>query len=492
MPIWEKIVENALLGTAKQSVDLSDAPAVIQQLEGSLSNEQELKLLQVATLALNFTKASKPIPPLPPEVKVAICKAEQATHCTERAAAVLEELLVEKRNSLIFFWLYRCLEKKQLVLPATLPLLLHFGRGHLEQKELVINTIGNRGLWLAHQNPAWHYLLPVGVEEDWEHGNMEERKRALQSMRKTNPALALEWLAAVWAEESATQRLEYLLILEEGLSVADEDFLKNKLSDRSGKVKTEALRLLRCIPNSAASQQVWDSVCQHFTIKQRKKQKEDSPLEILFQGQEQAKEDEGENFSYEEGSKKEQEKFFQETMESLRIIPPARWITHFNLSADEIITAFANTPKIRKLLLSIVEATLYYKDTLWAKALLAHQAGQDARLLGLLPYQEREKYAIHLLKSETDEVVAQMINDHYQEWSLVFSQKLMEVAITDVYGFNKEFFKRIIPFLHFDINKELLNYPFADDYRKSYWKGTATEISYLLGLREEIKQVFAH
>lgn len=512
MFFWEKLIHNALLGTSKQAIDLSDAPEQLQQAANLLANEseQESKLLKLMALSLNFDRAGKNLPFSEKEQQaVEVCKEEQFPYCSERALSVLGDLLTEKRISLIYFWLYQCANKQQLVYPNLLPALLHFGQSQpiqsgtfqspIEHRALIMHIIGNRGQWLAHQNPAWHYLIPVSIEEDWEHGNMEERKHALRSMRKIAPQKALDLLNTVWLEESATQRLEYLMILEEGLSLADEDFLKSKLHDRSGKVKTETLRLLRCIPHSEASQQVWDMISIYFSIKQRKKIMGNKPLEIVFHTEKQdskihttgEENEEEEEVQHTEQEKAQKEKIFQETLDLVKIVPPTRWEQHFTLSASEIAAAFANTPKIRKFLVAITEAVLYYKDVTWAKALLDHESGQDARLLAVLPYTEREKYALQLVKNETDEVVECMLNEHYQEWSLAFSQKLMEVAITDVYSFNKEFFKKIIPFLHFDINHEILNYSFPDDYRKGYWKGTATEVSYLLGLREEVKQVFA-
>ncbi|MCU0389806.1 MAG: DUF5691 domain-containing protein [Thermoflexibacter sp.] len=490
MSFWEKLVNNALLGTDKQEVELAHLPEALQSLTDSLAQDQETRLLQVATLLMNFEKAGKNLPTLDASWELEIAKEEVFPYCNEKAISVLENLIYEKHHHLIKFYLFVCAQKKQIVFPTLLPELLNWGRNHLESKELISRVIGNRGMWLAYQNPTWYYLLPEHWEEDWLHGRIEERKSALKKIRQTQPLKALSLLEQSWAEESASQKTEYLQILEENLSIADEEFLKNRLSDRSGKVKTEATRLLRLIPDSELSQQTWEAVSACFTIKKPSKTSRNDAMQIEF---------ELANTSHGLWIQTDKPKEIESNQSKIdyswiyaweATIIPERWEKHFQLAPHEIIEAFLESKNIKKHLQAILEAVIIYKNERWARAFLQNPSIRDARLLYVLPYQERKEFAISLMSSDADEVVEAMQNDTFEEWSLEFTQKLMEIAIKDIYSYNKDFFKQLIPFLHFEVNSELLNYSFPDDYRKGYWKGTATEISYLLGLREEIKQVF--
>jgi hypothetical protein len=491
MSFLENLTKVALLGTEKQSVALADAPQSIKALADALPSEPAAKLLQLTAMAINYEKAGKKANSLPDDFQVDECKPESMEIIGKKAQSILENLLYEKRNSLILFYLYHFTKQKRLASPQLLPKILNFGKTNTDHKELLMRFVGNRGMWLAVQNPAWQYLLPHSLEEDWLHGTMEERKKALKKIRNTQPSKAITLLEVIWTEESASQRLDYLSILEKNLSETDEDFLTGKLTDRSGKVKAEAMRLLQSIPSSAMSQQVWENVSACFSIKTNKKTEESAPtaLEVIFKakGNEPIEEKpENEIVNAEEAEKNNA---YVEILELVKTVLPTRWEQHFGLTITELVEVFANSKKIKRFLSVVIEAVIYYQQERWARTLLNSQYGSDARLIAILPYQEREKYALKLLKEDADEVIESMLNEDYQEWSLTFTQKLMEVAITDVYAFNKDFFKKLIPFLHFEINKEILSYSFQDDYRKGYWTGTATEISYLLGLREEIKQV---
>ncbi len=489
MSFLDNLIKTALLGTDKQSVEFNDAPESIQALTHALPAEPEAKLLQLAAMTINYEKAGKKANSLPADFQGDECAPENLPLIGERAQSVLENLLYEKRIALILFYLYRANQKQQLISPRLLPEMLSFGKNNLESKDLILPFVGNRGRWLAAQNPAWQYLLPHNLEEDWLHGTMDERKKALKRLRNAQPSKVIALLEVIWTEESASQRLDYLTIMEKNLSTNDEEFLKSKLTDRSGKVKAEAMRLLKSIPQSEMSQQVWENVSACFSIKTKKKTGDsiNTNLEIIFkatESEEEKPEDEVEN-----AEQTEKGNTYVEMLELVKTILPTRWEKHFGLTVSELVAVMGNSKKIKRFLGAVIEAVIYYQQEKWARILLDSEQGNDARLIAMLPYSEREKYAIKLLKEDADEVIETMLNEDYQEWSLLFTQKLMEVAITDVYAFNKDFFKKLIPFLHFEINKEILNYSFQDDYRKGYWKGTATEISYLLGLREEIKQV---
>ena len=116
-------------------------------------------------------------------------------------------------------------------------------------------VLGERGLWLAAQNPNWGWAVATGGSEDdetvWEEGALGERISALCRVRGRDPGLGLVWVEDVWKAEKADARVAMVTVLEIGLSSGDEQFLEKALDDRSVRVREAAALLLARIPGSA-------------------------------------------------------------------------------------------------------------------------------------------------------------------------------------------------------------------------------------------------
>ena len=91
-------------------------------------------------------------------------------------------------------------------------------------------VLGERGPWLAAQNPNWGWAVAtrgsVDDETTWEEGAPGERVSTLRRVRDRDPALGLAWVQDAWKSEKADARIAMVKELETGLSSGDEKFLK--------------------------------------------------------------------------------------------------------------------------------------------------------------------------------------------------------------------------------------------------------------------------
>ncbi len=145
--------------------------------------------------------------------------------------------------------------------PALLPEFFTAGARSTALRPALVTVGGERGRWLARQNPAWAWaaratpigtpVLPPDATTHWEEGGAAERLDLLRAARAADPAQGRDRLAASWAGEKADFRAEAVAALAVGLSARDEVFLDVALTDRSAAVRVAAALLLARLPGSA-------------------------------------------------------------------------------------------------------------------------------------------------------------------------------------------------------------------------------------------------
>ncbi|MEJ5153518.1 DUF5691 domain-containing protein [Comamonas sp. MYb396] len=137
---------------------------------------------------------------------------------------------------------------------------LHQGRQSVELRQWLTPVLGERGRWLAAQNPQWAYAHGVqetaDAEQIWQEGSLEQRVALLQQQRATDPAGARARLEASLKELSARERAPMVQSLARGLSAHDEALLEKLLGDRSKEVRESAASLLARLPHSPHSQRM--------------------------------------------------------------------------------------------------------------------------------------------------------------------------------------------------------------------------------------------
>jgi hypothetical protein len=138
-----------------------------------------------------------------------------------------------------------------------LPDLLELGRGNPTLRAAIGPVLGERGRWLAAQNPDWAYVGAVEAVEAaldidtlWVTNVRGMRLSLLGQLRAADPDGARERVASTWGEESAADRASFLAAFRTGLSMNDEPFLEAALDDRRKEVRQEAADLLARLPDS--------------------------------------------------------------------------------------------------------------------------------------------------------------------------------------------------------------------------------------------------
>ncbi|TMR96730.1 hypothetical protein EJK15_21750 [Nonomuraea basaltis] len=191
---------------------------------------------------------------------------EERSAVARRAAERLVRIMGGEHERLLPEWLAAAAETGRRVPPYVLPELLERGRRDRSIRVHLGVLAGQRGRWLAAQNPAWAYLLEEPTGETWELGGAADRLAHLRALRAADPAQARELLESTWERETPDDRAEFVEALADGLSMDDEPFLEEALDDRRREVRQAAANLLTRLPGSRLSRRMAERVRACLTI----------------------------------------------------------------------------------------------------------------------------------------------------------------------------------------------------------------------------------
>ena len=252
MEQWNKIVKTALMGTAKKPLEPADFDndlcTVLSTIHSNEKIDSEEKFLQSASLVFNYRQAG--VTALNRDVEITIAEEETLLYCSDFANQVLKDILFEESNPLLKIWLFECANRNQLVHPEWLPTLFDNAIQQKQLRNLVETCGGNRGRWLSKFNCEWNFGVNISDDELWQTGTFEQRRNVLAKIRVNESSKAREWIQQTWQQENAATKQAFLEVLETNLSIEDVDWLETLTTDKSSKVKDEALRLLKLIPES--------------------------------------------------------------------------------------------------------------------------------------------------------------------------------------------------------------------------------------------------
>ncbi|TVT16595.1 hypothetical protein FNH05_36640, partial [Amycolatopsis rhizosphaerae] len=244
---WEGLVSAALLGTQRRPAELGALPAAVGKLARGEDPAREL-LSAAAALTVYRRAGAVPLPAVAPP---APAPADERPLAGPAAVRRLDRLLAGEQGEVLPEWLRAVAARGLRVPPERLPALAGLARSRPSLRDAVAAAAGPRGPWLAALVPEWAFLAGADTGPDvWRLGAPVARRTWLAQRRREDPAAAREALARVWAAEPAARRAEFLAVLVDGLSAADEDFLESALDDRSADVRRLAADLLARLPGS--------------------------------------------------------------------------------------------------------------------------------------------------------------------------------------------------------------------------------------------------
>jgi hypothetical protein len=257
---WNELVGAALVGTERRAFAPPSLPGALRNsLDAAREQPPETAVLSTAaTLALYLRAGRTPV--RLPLLERAPAAAMDLPPCSAAAGQQLALMLTGQYAEALPEWLDRLARAGKRVASEHLPALLELVRARTELRPAIEAVLGQRGVWLAAQNPDWAPLVDALPETPetaalaaaWETADRAARQRLLRHLRARLELrhLPVILLAATWEAESAEDRAAFVQSLADGLSLDDEDFLERALDDRAKSVRLAAADLLARLPGS--------------------------------------------------------------------------------------------------------------------------------------------------------------------------------------------------------------------------------------------------
>ncbi|HLK79857.1 MAG TPA: DUF5691 domain-containing protein [Streptosporangiaceae bacterium] len=253
MSSWHDLVTASLIGTERAVVPAVAIPGLPSVAEDA--RDPAAVLLDQAALLTAARRAGRPpdrAEPLP------ACEPDPRPAVNPAAGRRLARILDGEHAYLLAEWL-AALARRGLRPPAeSLPALLDRARrADPGLRSLVAEAGGPRASWLARLNPDWGFVIaPVLAGQDaWRLGDPAQRRSYLAGLRSRDPGAARELIAASW-RGAARDRVMFLSVLADNLSLADEPLLENALADPADDIRVRAAYLLASLPGSALGERM--------------------------------------------------------------------------------------------------------------------------------------------------------------------------------------------------------------------------------------------
>lgn len=229
--MWQKLVENSLIGTAKLKLQKEELPAFLNEfLENSVFTDEESLFLQATSFA-NLYLESGALPPtfegVIDDSKFEETKAFAPKKFSKILAYILDSSIYLPKEYLLQLWLNKLIVKSWVVDSSNINTILEFGNKLSNKSKLSIyEAVGKKGQWLLALRKDLNYQ----VSEDshiWDEGDNAQRKVLFEELRKSEPLKAMEFLEKTWKTESITTKRAFLEIMDSTLQETDYSFLDN-------------------------------------------------------------------------------------------------------------------------------------------------------------------------------------------------------------------------------------------------------------------------
>ncbi|HIK30380.1 MAG TPA: hypothetical protein IGS17_12775 [Oscillatoriales cyanobacterium M59_W2019_021] len=258
--MWQTLVRAAIAGTDRQLLTFPQVQDEIDRLLAQLDTANPAKALLDAAALLYFVRQAGRVPTVVDGDAIPPSLADDAPVCSPQAARCLQRMLAGEFPELLPEWLSTAATAGWRVPPELLPEMLDWGNRNPQWRGQILPVVGNRGRWLAAQNPEWQYAEAAIARSIWETGTIAMRLWTLQRLRDRDPAEAREWVAATWNQDKAPDRAAFLAIFKTGLTAADKLLLELAIDDKSKQVRAVAADLLARLPDSQLTQRAIDRI----------------------------------------------------------------------------------------------------------------------------------------------------------------------------------------------------------------------------------------
>ena len=267
MQAWDDILATAVVGTDQRKFKPAAREDDLGRLLAQINDKDREGFLLTAASVIALYRTAGVAPPVDTQPADEVCAPDEMSRASVRSGQHLWSMLNGEFSDLLPEWLAALKKAGKRVPEEYLAPLLLYAANEFSLHSMIADVVGQRGRWLAAQNPDWHYALRSDENEVWETGSREQRLRLLENLRGVDPTKARELLATTWSQEAAKDRIVFLEKLSTGVSSADEEFLNEAFQDRSIEVRRMARTLLSRLPNSNFSRRLQEIAKQLLTFK---------------------------------------------------------------------------------------------------------------------------------------------------------------------------------------------------------------------------------
>ena len=256
MSSWQDLVTASLIGTERTAVPLVVVPGVPTPADAPADPAAILldraALLTVARRGGRPAERATPLPAAEPDPLPVVSPA---------AGRRLARMLSGEHPDLLTEWLSAAVTRELRAPAHLLPALLGRARrvspADPELRRLTALAGGSRAHWLAGLNPDWKFVTAHAPADDdaWRLGDAGQRRGYLAALRAGDTGAARELITASW-DAAGLERVMFVSVLADGLSLADEQLLEVALDDSAAEVRRWAAYLLARLPGSALSQRM--------------------------------------------------------------------------------------------------------------------------------------------------------------------------------------------------------------------------------------------
>lgn len=408
----KELAKIALLGTDR--ADFSDELKIFLEKQGiDLDADATQILLEAAAISAQREKAGFTLKKITSSLPKPADDTDEYA-CSDNSAHHLQQILQGKFRFALSEFIEYLTENKKQVPPEMLPNIIESRLQAGDNWEKLRSIIGKRGEWLMRQNPTWYKVLPLEDPELWATGNREERLSVLRYLRSKFPDLVTEMLAHSWKTEITKDKIEFLAVLKENISVNDEPFLESCLDEKSVEIRTTAAALLSRIPSSQFVQRLSDRLKNLVYF-------ENNTLIVKLPD---APDDAGIRDGLFGKIKVEKQGLRAAWLTQLiAFLPPKILEKQLNHSPFEILEFFLNSDFIQVLLGASLSSTISLPDTNWAEAFLRLSIEKSTTLT--LPKEDLKS----LVKLISSEQYNHILRDYLSDYSIIDSNSPLAAII---------------------------------------------------------------
>ncbi|CAN5322509.1 DUF5691 domain-containing protein [soil metagenome] len=262
MNAWNQITSAALLGVGRLTPELK-LPAPLDELLAD--SEGEARMLRACGILAVVGMAARIYPKADESGPEPAADEVDRVPCPPKIAGLARRLLDEGHTRLVAEMCVLLAKGSYGLPPRLLPAALELGRKTVALRGPLRGVLGQRGAWLAAQNPSWSFAVLAGREAAdrrlWDEGDATQRAAYLALLRQTDTTGARELLEGTFSQETARDRAILLPAIGEKLAPDDEAFLAKVLAEDRGKeVRQIAAALLSRLPASGLACGITESL----------------------------------------------------------------------------------------------------------------------------------------------------------------------------------------------------------------------------------------